>query len=185
MESARWTLLLAELWQVRFPRHQNPSTKFILHCFGPHWQATSFSGQQFDAWWQVVSNRTQPGNCTHIPCLRVSLSYPSSLLNTLSTPCACKHGGKIPNRESVRCFPCALRTVAKIEKHAPAPHRVLGRCLLNLTSAPWHSQDVGTCRDCKSNVFCAFMLHAQVLDMSVFQGKVAASVLTKNSQGSN
>lgn len=36
-------------------------------------------------------------------------------------------------------------TVAKIEKHAPAPHRVLGRCLLNLTS---------------------------VLDMSVFQGKV-------------
>ena len=31
------------------------------------------------------------------------------------------------------------RTVAKIEKHAPAPHRVLGRCLLNLTSAPWIS----------------------------------------------
>ena len=29
---------------------------------------------------------------------------------------------------------CRMRTVAKMEKHAPAPHRVLGRCLLNLTS---------------------------------------------------
>lgn len=80
--------------------------------------------------------------------------------------------------------------MAKIEKHAPAPHRVLGRCLLNLTSAPWRSflrsQGVSNAfQTCKTGdvqkqrlasktmqLFC----RAQVLDMSVFQGKVATSM---------
>lgn len=45
VESARWTLLLAELWQVRFPWHPNSFAKFILHCVCPHWTTASFSGQ--------------------------------------------------------------------------------------------------------------------------------------------
>lgn len=73
--------------------------------------------------------------------------------------------------------------MAKIEKHAPAPHRVLGRCLLNLTSAPWPRKSAQLAPRIKC-VLCihASLLHAQVLDMSVFQGKVAASV-RKNLKG--
>lgn len=81
------------------------------------------------------------------------------------------------------------RTVAKIEKHAPAPHRVLGRCLLNLTSAPWHvmaqsescmkDKPVQTCanalRKSISIRIIVLKMCPEVLDMSVFQGKVAAS----------
>ena len=49
VEPTGWSLLLAQLREVRLPRYTDSPAELLLHCFSFDWKASGVSGGQRDA----------------------------------------------------------------------------------------------------------------------------------------